>query len=62
MNQNEIEYEDCDRIFDVLKWANLNEFEWASMSLNKHVSQCLNDELSQYLKSEHYIYEKVIVK
>ena len=62
MNQNETEYEDCDKIFDVLKRTDLNELEWASMSLSEHVSQCLNDELSQYLKNEHYIYEKMTVK
>ena len=46
MNDDETKFENCDRIFDVLKWANFNEFEWTSMNLNEHVSQCLNNELN----------------
>ena len=29
MNDDETRYENCYRIFDVLKWTNFNKFEWA---------------------------------
>ena len=46
MNDDEIRFENCDKIFDVLKWANLNEFEWTSMNLSEHqwiwINMCRN--------------------
>ena len=50
MNDDEIKFESCDRIFDVLKWADLNEFEWASNSKRLQTSWLQNSKRHQRLR------------
>ena len=33
MNDDETKFENCDKIFDVLKWTNFNEFEWTCVAM-----------------------------
>ena len=55
MNDDETRFENCDRIFDVLKWANLNKFEWACVAM-------IEQRIVVIFKKWTLYYKEVIVK